>query len=299
MADTPAIEIKKLSKCYHGRETYALKDLSLSVRPGEVYGFLGPNGAGKSTAIRTLMNFIQPTSGTAIIMGKDIVTDSVEVKSYVGYLSGDIALYPKVTGQQLLGYLSRLTPATNAHAQVKELARSFQADLGKPLDELSKGNRQKIGLIQAFMHQPAVLILDEPTSGLDPLMQEQFFKLVASAKQRGAAIFLSSHNLAEAQRICDRVGILKDGHLIREQAVGGELGRPVFRVTLRASDGLQQLKKDPALKLLSNDGLEAIVQPVGPIAEALKALSTYDIVDLVSQKLDLEDEFLEFYGEVS
>src|SRR5665213_2142614 len=149
MDDAPTIEIKKLSKRYGRSDKYALKDLSLKVMPGEVYGFLGPNGAGKSTAIRTLLNFIQPTGGTATILDKDIVRDSVELKKNIGYLSGDVALYSKMTGKQLLNYMSELTPVKHK-SYLNELVSTYRADLHKPIHELSKGNRQEIGLIQAF-----------------------------------------------------------------------------------------------------------------------------------------------------
>lgn len=215
---TPAINIKHLSKRYPGAKTFALKNLSLQVMPGEIYGFLGPNGASKSTTIRTLLNFIQPTSGTAVIAGYDIVNDSVKLKQSVGYLAGDVALYPKMSGKQLLDYLAALQPALRPVYE-RELINLFKIDLNQPIRTLSKGNRQKLGLIQAFAHEPAVLILDEPTNGLDPLMQELFFKLIDEAKERKAAVFVSSHNLAEAQKICDRVGFIREGTLVVEQTM--------------------------------------------------------------------------------
>jgi ABC-2 type transport system ATP-binding protein len=293
------IDCQKLSKRYNGSEAYALKDLTLQVRAGEVYGYLGPNGAGKSTTIRTLLNFIQPTAGRATIAGLDIVEDSVKVKRRLGYLAGDVALYKKNTGRELLDYLFGLQGASN-YAYRRKLEKRFQADLHKPVGSLSKGNRQKIGIIQAFMHEPDVLILDEPTSGLDPLMQEAFYETLTECRDRGVATLMSSHNLAEAQRVSDRVGIIKNGKLIHEQSVSGsdDLGKPVFRVVLSKKVDLAKLKKAAHLKFLSQEGEStALVQAEDKIEEALKSLSQFDIQDFTSQQLNLEDEFLEFYGD--
>src|SRR5436190_13739702 len=165
------------------------------------------------------MNFIIPTTGEAKILDLDSVADSVEVKSIVGYLSSEIALYPKMTGRQFLNYMQQLQPPKRM-SYVRELIRQFNFDSREKIGNLSKGNRQKLGIIQAFMHEPEVMILDEPTSGLDPLMQEAFFELIRRHKQNGATFFISSHNLTEVQKMCDRVGFIRDGRLIAEQAMG-------------------------------------------------------------------------------
>lgn len=204
------IKTDKLSKIYKGSKTPALDSLTIEVGEGEVYGFLGANGAGKSTTIRTLLNFLQPTSGSATICGLDIVKDNVKIMHDVGYLAGDVALYEKMTGKEFFGYMADLHPLPDP-AYLTKLVHTFEAELHKPIRSLSKGNKQKIGIIQALMHQPKVLILDEPTSGLDPLMQEAFFETIREAKARGASVFFSSHNLAEVQRICDRVGFIRKG----------------------------------------------------------------------------------------
>lgn len=300
MSDAAAILTKGLTKRYPGAQTDALHDLSFEIKRGEVYGYLGPNGAGKSTTIRLLMNYIQPTGGSAAIAGLDIVNDSVAVKRHVGYLAGDVALYPKTTGRELLDYLFKLQGAKDVGYR-KDLEKRFQATLDQPIKTLSKGNRQKIGILQAFMHRPDVLILDEPTSGLDPLMQEAFYDTVREAAERGAAILMSSHNLSEAQRACDRVGIIKQGKLIHEQAVNdGDLGKPVFYVTLASHAELLKLKKAPHLKFLSEQGADtAIVQTEGSLQQALKSLSQFDVKKLSTQQLSLEDEFIQFYGDKS
>jgi len=281
-----SISIDNLSKSYDGGKTFALDKLSLRVQPGEVYGFLGANGAGKSTTIRLLLNFIQPTNGSAQIMGLDSVADTVAAKRHIGYLSGDVALWPKVTGNELFAYLSKLQQKNNDE-YLKELITRFEAE------------RQKIGVIQALMHQPDVLILDEPTSGLDPLMQEVFYQTIREASARGAAVFVSSHNLAETQRMCDRVGIIKHGKLIREQSVKDDhnLGAMTFRVVFKHAADITKLKAETAVKVLSTEGMTIVAQPTGAIAPALVALGHYDVVTMTTEQLNLEDEFLEYYGD--
>ncbi len=293
------IHIQKLTKIYPGSNTPALDQLTLQVESGEVYGFLGSNGAGKTTTIRLLLNFIQPTAGTATILDKDIVQDSVAVRRHIGYLSGEIVLWPNVTGNELFAYLGKLQQKDN-HAYLAELIQRFMAEPEKRIGELSKGNRQKIGIIQALMHQPEVLILDEPTSGLDPLMQEVFYQTIREASARGTAVFVSSHNLAEAQRMCTRVGIIKHGRLIREQVIRDDLnlGAPMFRLVCKDEATVQRLQAHhPNVKILSSEGASVVVQPVHSIAAALKELSGYEIVSLTTEQLNLEDEFLEYYGD--
>lgn len=295
------IEIRDLTKTYPGSKTSALDSLSLQVAPGEVYGFLGANGAGKSTTIRLLLNFIQPTSGTATILGQDVVRDSVAVKRHVGYLSGELALWPKVTGNELFAYMAKLASKDGRadRAYVNELVTRFEAQPDKPIGELSKGNKQKIGIITALMHRPEVLILDEPTSGLDPLMQEVFYDYVREVASNGTAVFVSSHNLSEAQRMCDRIGIIKHGKLIHEQSLkeASDLASTTLRVTFADKKAVSSLRKDKELKVISTQGASVVLQPAGSIADALACLGKYDIRALSTQQLNLEDEFLEYYGD--
>ena len=298
MATDILLQTTNLSKRYKSSSVAALDNLTLQVATGEVYGFLGANGAGKSTTIRTLLGFLNPTSGSASICGLDIVKDTVAVKQHVGYLSGDVSLYPKVTGNELFAYLSKLQHKDTS-VYLKKLIERFEAEPEKKIGELSKGNRQKIGVIQALMHQPDVLILDEPTSGLDPLMQEVFYDSVREASARGAAVFVSSHNLAEAQRMCDRIGIIKHGKLIREQSIKDDdaLGSTTLRVVLATSKEAEKLSKATTIKTISIQGNTIAVQPTGSIADTLKTLSTFDIKNLTTEQLNLEDEFLEYYGD--
>ncbi len=293
------INIDRLTKYYGKEKVAAIDKLSIQIEAGEIYGFLGANGAGKSTTIRLLLNFLQPSSGSAQIMGLDVVKDTLAVKKHVGYLAGDISLYANPTGRQLLDYLSSLQPAKSYR---QTLEKRFKADLDKPIGSLSKGNRQKIGIIQAFMHQPDVLILDEPTTGLDPLMQEAFYETVLESKNNGAAVLMSSHNLAEAERVCDRIGIIKHGKLIHEQSIGKDtsLGTIVFKVKFAKASDLEHSKSAHGLRFVSQtDDHSAIFKPTDSIAASLKALSQFDIQELSTQALDLEDEFLEFYEDKS
>lgn len=291
-----SIVTQNLSKTYAGAHKPALDKLSISVDAGEVYGFLGANGAGKSTTIRTLLNFIQPTDGSATILGFDVVKDSVKIRQHIGYLSGDVALYPKVTGAQLFEYLGKLEGGVSKE-YLAGLVKRFDAQIHKPINTLSKGNRQKIGLIQALMHQPKILILDEPTSGLDPLMQEHFYDLIREEKKRGTAVFLSSHSLAEVQHMCDRVGIIRDGVLVREASVGEltEDARPIFTVVFKKAPSKTELAKQSALTILSLEGTNARLQTTSSIAAALRSLGRYDIVSLSVENDQLEDQFMSYY----
>lgn len=292
-----AIILSDLTKRYGGSKTLAVDGLSLSINAGEVFGFLGSNGAGKSTTIRMIMNFLQPTSGSATILGRDSVRDSVELKRHMGYLAGDVALYHRVTGGQMLDYLGKLQGRQDT-VYLRTLVQRFDAQLDKPISQLSKGNRQKIGIIQAFMHQPDVLILDEPTSGLDPIMQERFYETVAEAKARGAAVFLSSHSLSDVQRMCDHVAIIRNGKLVRTGTLADFADQtPTFEVTF-IGDVPKNLAAERALEVLGTKDRIATIKPRGGIAETLAALSKFQtIANLQTSQQELEEEFMSYYNE--
>jgi len=292
----PAIDIKKLSKRYGRSDKYALKDLTLEVMPGEVYGFLGPNGAGKSTTIRTLLNFLQPASGGATVLGKDIVKDSLSIRAEVGYLSGEFSLYRKMSGHNFLEYMAELQPLKHDIYQ-KDLVARFDAPLDKTLETLSKGNKQKIGLIQAFMHEPRVLILDEPTSGLDPLMQEEFFKLIREVQAKGTAVFVSSHNLAEAFRMCDRVGFIRDGLLVGEETIADLQNKAAhaFIITFTQPAPLKELKAlNNAIVTARNDTIVR-VQLEGELSPLFNVVAKHKVSRFDPEEASLEQEFLRFY----
>lgn len=285
-----------LSKRYHGAKNFALRDLELSIKPGEIYGFLGPNGAGKTTTIRLLMNFIIPTRGEAKIMGLDTVNQSVEVKGNVGYLAGEPAFYPKMTATQLLEYLIQLKPPVRP-SYTYSLARRLKLPLKQRIRDLSKGNRQKLALITAFMNEPEVLILDEPTSGLDPLMQEIFFDILRDAKDRGAAVFLSSHNLTEVQKVCDRAGFIRDGKLIAEQTIGN-LSRTLSQTyDIAFADTIPEtaLKAIAGLKYAANSTHHVTVRIRGDLKPLFRLLAKHDVRSIDRKETELEDEFLKFY----
>ncbi len=292
----PAIVTTSLSKKYPGADSFALKDLSLKIMPGEVYGFLGPNGAGKSTAIRTLMNFIQPTEGRGEILGKDIVKESVDIKQSVGYLSGEVALYPKMTGRQFLNYMAELHPPKHT-SYVNKLIERFQVNLKMKIRDLSKGNRQKIGLLQAFMHQPKVLILDEPTGGLDPLMQEEFFKILKEITRRGGCAFVSSHNLSEVQKMCDRVGFIREGKLISEQNIAkvAEVAARTFDIVFIDKISKAELNEVEGAKVKLTSPKQATVSMRGDLSPMFKLLARHKVASINQREINLEEEFMHFY----
>ena len=291
---TSAIETFGLTKRY-GSVT-AVADLSLRVEPGQVFGFLGPNGAGKSTTIRLLMALQRPTQGRATLLGLDAGADSVEVHRRVGYLPGDLELFPRLTGRQHIAWFARARGGVHA-SQVEQLIERFQVVADRPVRELSKGNRQKIGLVLAFMHEPDLLVLDEPTSGLDPLMQHEFESLLRETTGQGRTVFLSSHELDEVQRIADRVAIIKDGRLVAQDTVDGlrraapqrmevRFRRPVHPGALNAVAGVT---------VTGSDGARITLDVTGDIAPVLKVIADHDPVDLISRPADLDELFLGFY----
>jgi len=248
MSAMRVIETEGLTKLY-GRHR-GIEGVTVAVEAGEVFGFLGPNGAGKTTTIRTLLDLIHPSAGRALLFGLDSQRESVAIRSRLGNLPGDFGYGREATGREALRLLARLR-GIDGLGRAEALAQRFRADLDRPLGQLSRGNRQKVGLILATFHEPELLILDEPTGGLDPLMQEEFLALVAEERERGCAVFISSHDLDEVERVCDRVGIVKDGRVIaiervadllaktqRRDLVEVEFAQPVELEDVRALSGV-------------------------------------------------------------
>ncbi|HET8759052.1 MAG TPA: ABC transporter ATP-binding protein [Solirubrobacteraceae bacterium] len=296
-AATAAIETRGLTKRY-GRAR-GIDDVTLIVEPGEVFGFLGPNGAGKTTTIRTLMGLLRPTAGTALILGADTVRDGVRARSQAGFLPGDFDFDPRVTGGELLDLLADLRGVTD-RSFAAELARRFAAELHRPLGALSRGNRQKIGLIQALAHRPPVVVMDEPTSGLDPLMQEEFERLVDELRAAGTTVFLSSHNLDEVERMCDRVGILRDGRLVAVESVDTLTGRALRRVvvTFAAGSGpTHELAGIAGVADLRTHGRRLVFTTAGDIDPVLRVLAGHHVLDLEVTRPSLEDSFAAYFGE--
>jgi beta-exotoxin I transport system ATP-binding protein len=220
------IETEGLTKLYGARR--GIEDVTLEVEAGEVFAFLGPNGAGKTTTIRTLLDLLHPTAGRARIFGLESRRDSVAIRARLGNLPGDFGYGKRPSGREALALLAKLR-GLGGLGRAEQLARRFRADLDRPLGQLSRGNRQKVGLIAALFHSPELLVLDEPTSGLDPLMQEEFLALVREERERGCAIFLSSHELDEVERVCDRVGIVRDGRLVAVERVEDLFAKTIER----------------------------------------------------------------------
>jgi ABC-2 type transport system ATP-binding protein len=279
-------------------EVRALEDLSIAVEEGEIFGFLGPNGAGKSTTIRLLLGYLHPTSGSARVLGLDIVRDSVAIRQRVGYLPGGIALYDSLSGERLLDYLGELTgrPSTRRAELLDRLELSSRT-LERPVRDYSRGMRQKIGIIQALQHDPELAILDEPTEGLDPLMQRAFYEILDDLKAAGRTIFFSSHVLSEVERVCDRVAIVRRGRLVALQDVASLLEHRKRNVEMRAADGdLPQLDGVAGISGLTRtvDG-RLTCQLEGDVGPFLAAIAGHRITDLTIEPAHLEEAFLELY----
>jgi ABC-2 type transport system ATP-binding protein len=288
-----AIETRQLSKLYPGG--HGIAELTLSVPAGEVFGFLGPNGAGKTTTIRTLLDLIHPTAGSARLLGFDSRRDSVAIRRRVGNLPGDFGFGRETTGRRALELLGRLRGAGTDRAA--ELVGRFRADLDRPLGELSRGNRQKVGLILAAFHSPDLLILDEPTGGLDPMMQEEFLALIGEERDRGATVFLSSHELDEVERICDRVGIVREARLVAVERIPDLLGRARRKVTVRLADGdgLEELRGLAGVSDVERADGGVSFRFAGDLDPVVKALAAHHVTDLEVSRPTLEEVFLGYY----
>lgn len=294
--DTPVIATEGLTKSY-GRNR-GVVDLDLEVREGEVFGFLGPNGAGKTTTIRTLMDFIRPTSGRALVFGLDCQTRGREIRRDVGYLPGEFTLYEHLTGRQFLQFIGALRGGLE-WSVVDDLAARLNSDLSRPIGDLSHGNKQKIGLIQALMSRPRLLVLDEPTSGLDPLIQRAFYQCLAETRDDGRTVFLSSHILPEVERVCDRVGIIREGRLVKVETVATIKKKSVRRVEITFDQAIsaELFEGIPGVRDVSVQDARLRCTVRGSIDPLMKAASRHVVLDLISHEPDLEDVFMALYGE--
>jgi len=291
---TGAIETFGLTKRYGS--TPAVTDLSLRVERGQVFGFLGPNGAGKSTTIRMLLALQRPTAGRAALLGLDAAADRVEVHRRVGYLPGDLELFPRLTGRQHITWFARARSA-DPDTVARQLIDRFQVVVDRPVCQLSKGNRQKIGLVLAFMHRPELLVLDEPTSGLDPLMQHEFESLLRETVAEGRTVFLSSHELAEVQRVAGRIGIIRKGRLVAEDTVDGlrRAAPQKMEVRFRQPVDPAELSTVSGVTVTASDGPRVTLDVTGEIGPVLRVIASHDPVDLISRPPGLDELFLGFY----
>ena len=274
-----------------------IRDVNLAVEQGEVFGFLGPNGAGKTTTLRVLLDVIRPTSGRATIFGHDCQADGVTVRQRVGYLPGELALYSNLTAVQFFRMYEYLRANNGAAGYWRELAARLDLDTSRKIGEFSRGNKQKVGVVAAFMNRPDLLILDEPTGGLDPLVQQTVLGLVREAQGEGRTIFFSSHILSEVQAVCDRVGIIRDGQLVTTQRVDEIINQQFKRLRL-------QFRELPPAEALAMDGVSETGRSDGSItleirenlAELLVKAAPYGIIDIETHHVSLEEMFLAYYG---
>lgn len=289
-----AIRTEGLTK-YYGRNR-GIAELDLAVPPGEVFGFLGPNGAGKTTTIRLLLDLIRPTGGRAEVLGMDTRSHSIEIRRRVGYLSGELALYENLTGRELVEYIANLRGLGDRRL-ADQLCQRLDLDPAHHVHDLSRGNKQKLGLVLALMHRPELLLLDEPTSGLDPLVQQEFHQIVGEATAEGRTVFLSSHVLSEVERIADRVGIIREGRLV-----------DLLKVSELKSQALRRLELDFAqpVPAAAFERLPGVIEVTvsggvvrcavqGSVDALIKAAAGYELVNLVSHEPDLEQIFLAYY----
>jgi ABC-2 type transport system ATP-binding protein len=298
VAAARAIETARLSKTYGGT-VRALVDLDLRVERGEVFGYLGPNGAGKSTTIRLLLDLIHPTAGRASVFGLDTRRDGPEARRRIGYLPGDLRLPDRPTAREQLDSLARLRGHADT-AYRDELCERLGVVLARPIRQLSRGNRQKVGLVQAFMHRPDLVVLDEPTAGLDPLLQAEVRALLRETAADGRTVFLSSHSLDEVQHVADRVGIIRSGRLVDVDAVESLRERSLRHVTVTFAQPVApgELEGIDGVRLVSADGAVLRLSAPETAMDALvKRIAQHPVVDLVSEPADLEEIFLELYRE--
>ena len=290
-----AIRTERLTKSYGVHR--GVVDLDLQIETGEVFGFLGPNGAGKTTTIRTLLDLIRPTSGRAFVFDIETTVDPVAIHRRIGYIPGEFSLYDRLTGGQTIEYFANLRGGVD-RAYRDSLIERFDLDPTRRFKEYSKGNKQKVGLVIALQHQPELLMLDEPTAGLDPLMQQSFYALVREAQAAGRTVFLSSHILSEVERTCDRVGIIRDGILVKVDSVEGLRDLAHHEVELRFADGV------PAEAFAGLPGVSDVkvvdhtlhMRVSGPITPVVQAAARYELLDFVSREPTLEETFLAQYG---
>lgn len=292
------IETRGLAKRYGRRGALALDGVDLEVVEGEVFGFLGPNGAGKTTMIRLLLDLIRPTRGECRVFGSVPRTGGPELRRRVGYLPGELPFSGRQTSQELLTFLGNLRGGV-AREQVQVLADRFVLDLSQPIRTLSKGNKQKLGIVQAFMHEPELMILDEPSSGLDPLLQREFLDLAREQRSHGRTIFMSSHILSEVQDIADRIGILREGRLlsIQDVAAARETAPRRVEIVFAEAVSVKAFASVPGIRDAKVDGrtLRCVIE--GEADALVKAVSKYHVVSLVAEPPDLEEAFLSFYSE--
>jgi len=296
MSEELALMTEGLTKSY-GR-VRALRGVDLAVRRGGIFGFLGPNGAGKTTTIRCLLDLIRPDSGTLRVLGLNPQAEPVAVKARTGYLPGELQLDDNLTAERQLHYLNDLRGGKADWHFVRELADRLDLDLKRPIRNLSKGNKVKVGVVQALMHRPELLLLDEPTFGLDPLMQHEVLRLLVEAKRDGATVFFSSHIMSEVQAVAERVGIIRRGKIIELAETSVLINRSMRRARVRfreAVDADALTRVQGVSVLLRDDGMAMTLQVEGEMDGLIKALAQFPVVDFETERPSLEEIFLTYY----
>lgn len=295
MAETTALETRGLTKSYG--DIKALRGVDLTVARGQVFGFLGPNGAGKTTTIRCLLDLIRPDGGTVRVLGLDPQADPVAVRAQTGYLPGELALEPNQTARQILRYFGRLRGNRIDWSYVRTLVRRLELDLTSTVKNMSKGNKQKVAVVQALMARPPLLLLDEPTSGLDPLMQQEVYRLLREAQAEGATVFFSSHIIREVETIADRIAIIRDGVIVEEAAPSELVNLAVRRLHVQFHEpvDVQALAALPAVTVVAQHDSVVTLQVAGEMDAVVKALAAYPVNDLETERPSLEEVFLAYY----
>ncbi len=291
-----ALETLGLTKSFG--ETVAVDHLELCVEPGQVFGFLGPNGAGKTTTIRLLLDLHHASSGNARVFGLDSRRDSAAIHERCGYLPGELELNPRMTGHSVLDWFARARGGVDSRLR-DGLVERFDVILDRRIHELSKGNRQKLGVVLAFMHRPELLLLDEPTSGLDPLMQHEFHRLLRETTAEGRTVFLSSHELDEVQRVADRVGIIRSGRLVVSNTVEGLRRQAPQTIELRfaAPVPASVFEAVEGVRRVTAEGDRVTLQTTGQLPKLLRVIADHDPLDVVARHADLDELFLTYYTE--
>lgn len=296
MTETTIIVAQDLIKFYGSFQ--ALHGVDLEVQRGEIFGFLGPNGAGKTTTIRSLLDLIRPNGGTVRVLGIDPQVDPVAVRSRVGYLPGELHLDDNLTAESALRYFNDLRGGVVDWDYVSRLSTRLELDLRLTIKNLSKGNKQKVGVIQALMHRPELLMMDEPTSGLDPLMQQEVLRLLRAARDEGATVFFSSHIMSEVEAVAERVGIIREGKVVEVAETGSLIDRTLRRVHIRFKEAVDgsRLAAVPGVKVLSQDDDKgALLQVAGEMDGLIKALAAFPVSDFETHRPSLEEIFLTYY----
>jgi ABC-2 type transport system ATP-binding protein len=296
MMQSLAVETRGLNK--HYGDVHALRGVDLEVRRGEIFGFLGPNGSGKTTTIRCLLDLIRPSSGFVRVLNLDPQAEPVAVRARVGYLPGELRLDDNMTALEVLRFFNRLRGGLAEPTYLRQLADRLGLDLGTPVKNFSKGNKQKLGVVQALMHRPELLLLDEPTSGLDPLMQQEVLRLIGSARSAGATVFFSSHVLSEVQEVAERVAILRRGAVVEVAETAALIDRALRRVRVRFREppDTSVLARLPGVGVLGGDDRGGVLMQVsGEMDGLIKALAGFHVIDFETERPSLEEVFLAYY----